>query len=134
MSALTKDKDTPERIGDIHSRQLAAGVKSFMGGIAVINASGYSQPGTAATGLIVDGRYEEQVDNSSGADGDSNAIVKKGVFKWINSSANPITLAHLEQDCYIEDDQTVGSLATGMSRAGKVVGVESDGIWVDTRK
>ncbi len=131
--ALTTDKDTLYREGDIVSHGAAGSTKSFAGGIGVLNAAGFLQPGAVGTGLKVVGRISAQVDNTDGADGDVLVQCRKGVFKYKNSVTNTVDITHLETDCYIEDDETVGSLATGMSVAGKVFAVDSDGVWVDHR-
>ena len=87
----------------------------------------------AATTLIAFGRAEETVDNAAGAAGDLNVKVRTGVFKWANSSAGDlIANTEIGDTAYIVDDQTVAKTNGGAtrSRAGKVVFVESDGVWV----
>lgn len=128
--ALTKDRDTVQRDGDIFVYDVAANAKLFAGGIAVINAAGFAEPGSQSVGLKVAGRIEEQADNTGGADGDVSVSIRKGCFKLKNSAVNPITTAHILNHCYIEDDETVGSLATGMSVGGTIMQVDSDGVWI----
>jgi hypothetical protein len=132
MAALTAARNTPERAGDILGFPVKAAVKPMLGGIAVLNG-GYAAPGTTALNLIAIGRFEESVDNSAGANGEVSVRVAKGVFKFGNSSAGDlIAQANVGADCYIVDDQTV-ALTNGTntrSRAGKIVAVDSDGVWV----
>ena len=44
-----------------------------------------------------------------------------------------MTQADLGKSCYIVDDQTVAKTSGGATRslAGKVVGVDVDGVWVE---
>jgi hypothetical protein len=132
MAALTIARNTPERTGNVYGVPVKAAVKPIQGGIAVLNA-GYAAPGTAALNLVAIGRFEETVDNSAGSNGDLVAQVKRGVFKFGNSSAGDlIAQADVGADCYIVDDQTVAKTngTSTRSRAGKIVAVDSDGVWV----
>lgn len=132
MAALTTARNTPERAGDIVGYPVKASVKPIQGGIAVLNG-GYAAPGTAATGLVAIGRFEETVDNSAGGNGDLSVRVKRGTFKFGNSSAGDlIAQANVGADCYIVDDQTVAltSATNTRSVAGKIIAVDADGVWV----
>ena len=133
MAALTADRDTAKRDGITYGRQVAATAVCYAGGIAVLNATGYSTPGTTATGLIADGVYQETVDNSGGADGAVTVNVVKGVFRFNNSAAaDAIAIAQIGDTCYIVDDQTVAKTdGTGSrSSAGTIVDVDASGVWV----
>jgi len=132
MAALTAARNTPERAGDVFGFPVKAAVKPIQGGIAVLNA-GYAAPGTTATGLVAIGRFEETVDNAAGSNGDVSVQVKRGIFKFGNSSAGDlIAQADVGADCYIVDDQTVAKTSGTNTRsvAGKVVAVDADGVWV----
>ncbi|MEF3074118.1 hypothetical protein V2P20_03680 [Methylobacter sp. Wu1] len=128
MTALAKDRNTPQREGDQFVYGVAASTKIYAGSLVCVNASGYAVPGSVATTLKVVGRAEEQVDNSAGADGAKTITVRRGTFKFAN--AGDVTIAHLETNIYINDDQTVSSVSTGKSVAGKCVGVDADGVWI----
>lgn len=133
MTALTKDRNTPQREGELLSIGAAATKKFFAGAIAMKNATGYGTPGATATGQIALGRVEEYVDNTNGGDGAVNVTVRKGVFKFANSAGGDlIAIADIGNTCYIVDDQTVAKTdGTGTrSAAGTIVGVDSDGVWV----
>lgn len=133
MSALTADRATAERQGDEFSFDVAAAVVCRGGGIAVLDASGNVKPAVVATGLICVGRFQETVDNSAGAAAAVKAKVRSGVFRYGNSAAgDAITKAHIGDTCYLVDDQTVALTdATGTrSAAGKIVDVDSAGVWV----
>ena len=132
--ALTADRKTPMKDGEIISVPVAASSKVFAGGLTVINATGYAAPGSVATTLTYLGRAEENVDNSSGVDGDLNVLVRrKKAFKWKNYASDLIVQADLGKTCYIVDDEQVAKTdgTSTRSAAGKVVGFDSDGVWVE---
>lgn len=133
MPALTTDRATAERLGDEFSFDVAALVVCRAGGIAVLDATGNVKPAVVATGLICVGRFEEMVDNSAGAAAAVKARVKGGVFRFGNSAAaDAITKAEIGDTCYLVDDQTVAKTdgAGARSAAGKIVDVDSVGVWV----
>lgn len=131
--ALIKGRNTPYRIADKISIPVTAGKKIFEGSIVVVNAAGYAEPAIKSAGLTSAGRAETYVDNTDGADGDVTVIVKRGCFLFDNSGTAAVTQAHVLQDCYIEDDETVSSAALETSKAGKVLAVDSEGVWVEIR-
>ena len=102
--ALTKDRMTPVRDGEVMPFAVAAGAQIFQGALVATNAAGFLVAGSAATGLTYIGRADEHVDQS---------LVGK--------------------TCYILDDETVAATdATGTrSAAGKVLAVETAGVWVE---
>ena len=129
--ALTADRNTQLKDGEVISVPVKAAVKIFAGSLVVANA-GYAAPGTTAAGLIALGRAEEAVDNTGGADGAKNVLVRrKNMFKWANSGGDPVVAADIGALCYIVDDLTVCHTLTGKSVAGKVLGIEPDGVWVE---
>ena len=113
---------------------MAASAKIYAGSLVAANASGYAAPGSTATTLTALGRAEEQKDNSAGANGDKSVLVRrKKAFKFANYGSDLVTQAELGKTCYIVDDQTVAKTdgTSTRSAAGKVVGVDSDGVWVE---
>ena len=133
MAALTSDRNTPEKEGVMRHVGVAATAVCRAGGIACRNATGYATPGATATTLKALGRFEETVDNASGADGAVTVPIKKGVFRFANSAAaDEITAADIGNDCYIVDDQTVAKTDGTATRsiAGKVYDVDAQGVWV----
>ena len=138
--ALSADRpNTAMRNGELFAAPAAAGTKIFAGAIVAADASGYAVPGKSAPGLAFLGRAETRIDNSNGAAGDKQALVRRGPsFFWKNSAANPVTQADLGRLCYIEDDETVARASGGGARsaAGVVLGVQnaSDqdgaGVWI----
>lgn len=133
MAALTSDRSTPRRDGDIVSIPVAGAKKIYAGALVARDANGYATPGATATTILGVGRAEAQADNASGADGAVSVDIRKGVFRFGNSSAGDlIGRADIGNDCYIVDDQTVAKTnGTGTrSVAGKVFDADSDGVWV----
>lgn len=108
------------------------GEKIYVGSIVGLTA-GYAQRGKKAEGLVAVGRAENFVDNTAGSDGEQYINVKRGVYLYNNDETNPVTAEHIMSDCYIFDDETVTSLATGASKAGKVLGFEDDQVMVEIR-
>ncbi len=132
MTALTTARNTLGRAGEVRGYPVKASTACYAGGLAVLNA-GYAAPGATATGLIAAGRFEEDADNATGAAGAISVRVKQGVFCFNNSSAgDAIAQADVGADCYIVDDNTVAktSATSTRSRAGKIVAVETAGVWV----
>lgn len=130
--ALTGDRNTPERPGDLVVLPVAAATVIYAGSLVVLNA-GYAEPGSTATGLIAIGRAEEKVDNSDGDAGDLTVRVKRGCFQFANSGGgDAIASANIGSACYIVDDQTVAKTSdTGArSRAGRVIDVDTRGVWL----
>lgn len=97
--------------------------------IAVINADGYAEAATKATGKIVAGCVQRYCDNSQGANGAVSVEVKRGTFVWENDGT--IEATDVLKPCYIKDDVTVSKTAEGSSFAGIILAVEDDGITVD---
>lgn len=131
---LAADRNTPMKDGEVVAVPMAANAKIFAGALTVANATGYAAPGSTATTLTYLGRAEEYKDNTGGADGAMTILVRrKKAFKWKNAAADLITQAELGKTCYIVDDETVAKTNGGNTRsaAGKVVGIESDGVWVE---
>jgi len=129
---LTADRNTQMKDGELIAVPIAAAKKIFAGSLVAANATGYATPGAVADTLTYLGRSEETVDNM-GADGALSVLVRRGkAFKFANSAADAVTQASMGKVCYIEDDQTVSATsATGArSAAGIVIGVETDGVWV----
>ena len=136
MAALTQERNTVERSGDILTLGSAAAVVHFAGALAARNASGNATPGAVATTLRGVGRVRETVDNSAGAADDITVDIEKGIFRFANSTAgDEITRADIGNDGYIVDDQTVAKTdGTGTrSVAGKIHDVDTQGVWIDFR-
>jgi hypothetical protein len=131
--ALTRDRNTPTRLGQVQVYPVAANTVIYAGALVALDASGNAVPGSTAATLKAAGRAEENVVNNPGAAGAKFINVRRGVFKYANSATDAVTAAHLLGVCYIEDDQTVAATDGGATRspAGRVLEIETDGVWVD---
>jgi hypothetical protein len=136
MAALTAARDTKARgstgpfATDLYLK-MKASATIFQGGLVVVDGTtGLAEPATAAASKFVAGVAQETV--VSAASGTYYVRVKRGVHKLANKAGDLVTDALTLRDCTIEDDQTVRATATGSSRAGKVIQIESDGVWVET--
>lgn len=135
MAALTADRDTLEKASahsQLHAEVGGSSTQFYKGGIVVLDqADGLLKKATTATGLIALGRCEENV--LTGASNTRKINCRSGIFKYGNSAAaDAIAADDIGKDCYLVDDQTVAltSNSSARSRAGKVYGVDSDGVWV----
>lgn len=130
MAALSAARNTPERQGDVIDLPVKAATTVHQGSLVVIDA-GYAAPGRVATGLIAAGRAEEAA--TAVAAGSASVRVRRGTFKFGNSATTDlIAQADVGADCYIVDDQTVAKTngTNTRSRAGKIMAVDADGVWV----
>ncbi len=133
MTALTQDRNTPMKDAEEIPVLVGAAKKIFAGSLVVAAATGYAEAASTATTLTALGRAEETVDNTAGAAGAKTVRVRRNkAFKFANAAADLVTQAELGKSCYIVDDQTVAKTNGGTTRsvAGKVLGVEADGVWV----
>lgn len=132
--ALTSDRNTPMKDTASLPVPVAANAHIRAGALVVANSSGYAAPGSTATTLTCLGRAECEVDNTGGANGAKTVVVRrKKAFKWANSGTDLVGQSSLGKNCYIVDDQTVAATDGGGTRsiAGKVMGIDTDGVWVE---
>ncbi|MGE7992545.1 hypothetical protein ACQKPE_16195 [Pseudomonas sp. NPDC089554] len=130
--ALTADRNTPKQQAKTLVVRMGAGVLIHAGAQVVLSASGLAIPGKTAVGLTYAGRAEESVDNTGGVDGAKTVEISRGhAFKWDNDGT--VTQAHLLKQAYVVDDATVSATNGGGTRSpsGLIVGVDSDGVWVE---
>lgn len=132
MVALTTERNTRLRIGDLRLEPVAAAVKIFGGSLVMRNAAGYLTKGATATACIGVGRAEKTVDNTAGAAGALSLDYRLGSFLFANLAADLVTIADIGKPCFIADDQTVARTdgTATRSRAGIVEAVEATGVWV----
>ncbi|MBX3447518.1 MAG: hypothetical protein KF765_12260 [Parvibaculaceae bacterium] len=131
--ALSADRNTPYRKGDIVSDPVKASTKIYAGALVCLDASGWAQPGATATTLKARGRAEEQVDNSDGANGAVRVQVRRGCFAFKNSGSDAIARSHIGGTAYIVDDETVAATSGTNTRsaAGKIIDIDAEGVWVE---
>lgn len=108
VTALTKSFPSSVRRINRDYRPLAAGVKSFAGGLCVANpgglAPGYYGPATGASGEVVVGRFYGkygEVDNTAGGNGALSAEVQffreRSMYLLNNDTTAPLVAATREQ-------------------------------------
>jgi hypothetical protein len=135
MAAQTSERDTLQRgeaPREFDDLPMAASTTIWQGSMVAVNAAGNAIPGSTSTTIKRAGRAEATKTNS-GAAGAELIRIQRGCFRYGNSTAgDAITNADRYADCYIVDDQTVAKTdGTGTrSVAGKVVDVDSIGVWV----
>lgn len=131
MAALTTGRNTIQMGDRAHADLLYVPMKAattvFQGSLVCIDA-GFAAPARTATGLVVMGRAELTVLNP-GASGATFVTIRRGVFKWVNAD---IVAADLGLTAWANDDQTVSHTLTAKSVAGKILQIDSDGVWIET--
>lgn len=141
MTALAASRSTPRKSDSIicedYVLSLAASTKIYEGGLSALNSSGYLVPASADPTLKIIGKADDagDIDNTSGIAGAKTCKVTRGTFRYANSAGvDAITDADLQKDCYAVDDQTLARTSALGTRptAGKVIQVDSDGVWVQT--
>lgn len=131
---LIADRNTQMKDGELIPVPVAAAKKIYAGALVAADAAGFATPGAVATTLTYLGRAEEMADNTAGANGAITVLVRrKKAFKFKNAAADLIVQADLGKVCYIVDDETVAKTngAATRSAAGKVIGIDADGVWVE---
>lgn len=112
----------------------------YRGGLVGRNSSGYLVAAQAGTRVI--GVCCETLDNSAGSNGllstglEARVRTERGTFRFVNSATTlAVTVADIGELCYAVDDQTVarssGAAAAAYPVAGRIVDVDSDGVWVE---
>jgi hypothetical protein len=130
--ALTKDRNTPQAIGDMREGAMAAATTIHGGAIVMRNAAGYLRNGATAAGLVGVGRAEKRAVNAGSA-GDAAVKYRPGVFRYANAEGgDAVAIAHVGAVCFAVDDETVaGNDGTGTrSPAGFVDHIDALGVWV----
>ncbi|MEH3093317.1 MAG: hypothetical protein PGN20_15075 [Agrobacterium cavarae] len=108
MTALSGDRNTPERSGSYRTVPVAAGVILYAGSQAAINAAGFAVPDVV--GPEPEGcRPRRAACRQQRRRGRAKTVqLYAGIFRFDNSSAgDAITRADITSDCYGVDDQTV---------------------------
>ena len=131
MTALSQARQPIEVEGKFGVAPVKGATTIWQGALVVAD-SALAVPGKTATGLVILGIAEETVKNSGG-DGAAKVKFRRGTFDFTNSaSTDEITAGDIGKDAYIVDDQTVAKTdgAGTRSVAGKIIKVESDGVFV----
>ncbi len=136
-SPLAQDRKT-DQLGtpDVVLPQLlyfpvAAATTIYGGALVATDASGNAVPASSVAALIVWGRCERQVVNTTaagfGAAGALSVTVHQGVFFFNNSTISAVTAASVGQACYAENDNVISLTSQGgtLPFAGTVVAYSS---------
>ncbi len=127
MSAATTARNTPERPGYPLDQELPikSGATLIVGCMANVDANGdltdaADTPSERCAGNV------QSINTTTG-----KAIIRRGIHKYANGAS--ITAASLGVNATVGDNQTA-SLAGSTTNdvvAGKIVGVDTDGVWID---
>lgn len=119
MAAATKDRNTDRKDPGYKAYPVLAATKIYKGTLVAIDNAGYGKPAADAANLRVVGVADHQADNSAGANGALNIIVREGVYRMAASS---ITQAMVGKMMYVVDDQTFDdAIGTNGIKAGRLV-------------
>lgn len=103
-AVLAEDRMTEIKEVGLKSYLVKGATKIFEGSIVGVNSSGYALPAADAAGIKVVGVANETVDNTAGADGALNIVVR--TFVLAKFDATSITQAMVGQVMYVVDDHT----------------------------
>ncbi len=119
--ALSADRNTTYREGVEIAVPVAASTKIYAGSLVMVDANGYAVPGADTANCKFIGVALQQVDNSSGGNGDKQVVVRRqGVFDFKGSS---LTQAMVGSPMYLVDDETFApaSVTTNDIPCGRLV-------------
>lgn len=108
---------------------VAAGAVIHEATMVAIKEDGYAVEASKAEKLKVAGVAVLFVDNTSGADGAQFVKVRRAAFVFGNDGS--IKQTDMLKEAYVADAQTVTITSTGSSVAGRIVGVDADGVTID---
>jgi hypothetical protein len=126
--------DAPERRGDFLIAPVAYNTTVYAGNLAALDVNGNAVECDDIAGIRCIGRLELDIVNGLTYQNDNQATIKRGVFKYQNSAINPLAQANVGGICFVETSQVVASTSVHKVKAGIVVEVDSDGVYVDTRR
>lgn len=124
MAALTADRNTRRRDGDLFSFEAAAAI--YAGAMVALNAEGKAVPATA-TGKVCVGVAQHY------AAAGEQVRVRRGVCNFEDAADDTaLSRADIGATVYVADDQTVKKAAGSPAApvAGIVADVDAEGVWV----
>jgi len=132
MTALTQDRNTEYSLGDLLAIPVAAGAEIFAGSLVCTNSAGYAVPAADTAGYTFEGVATEHVDNSGGANGDLNVVVRRrGRYRF--GCASALDQGAMSGEVCVYDDQTVAhdsDVSNGIA-CGRIDKIESaTDVWV----
>ena len=133
MVALVAPRNTPQAIGEFRVVPIAANTRIWAGGMVQITAANLADRATATAANICIGRAEETVDNTGGAAGALNVKVRRGLFRYTNSTAGDLIVrSDIGKTVFVVDDDQVAKTNNAGARpaAGICFDVDAQGVWV----
>lgn len=131
--AFSQDRATQQREGYEFAVPVAGSTVIYAGSIVAVNSSGYAVPASDTAGLKVLGMAIEQVDNSDGADGAKQVVIRRCRAFLLKGSS--LSQANVGGTVYAVDDETVAASGTTNSIAvGKLLEIVSSTagwVWID---
>lgn len=135
MTATTEERNTIRRDGVDFSFPVGASKKVLTGTLVVLDGTtGFAEMATTATAKVCVGVAQATVDNTDGSAGDVAVPVRRGLFRFANSTTtDEIKRADINATCYLVDNQTVAKTHATNTRsaAGIVRDVDATGVWVE---
>ncbi|WP_319543163.1 hypothetical protein [uncultured Pseudodesulfovibrio sp.] len=126
------DRNTLKKDGKLIVVDVAANVVIEAGKMVAMNATGFAVPPADTAGLTVIGKADQRVDNTGGANGDKSvAVERKAAFLMKNSTTSAVTAASIGKVVNVEDSETVATTTTNSIAAGKCLGLEGSGVWIE---
>lgn len=143
MAALAAARNTiqssPDALANLESYPVATATTIYAGALVGVNAGGFAIPAAPAA-IRVLGVAQATVVNA-GANGALEVPVRRGTFLFNNKGGDLVVQADVGvvqaaaipkgAPCYVEDDNTVRHTAAGTIVAGRVVRIETAGVWVE---
>jgi hypothetical protein len=126
--------DARERRGGFIIAPVLVATTIYAGNLAGLDGNGNAVECDDIAGIRCIGRLEFDIVNGFTYQNDNEATIKRGVFKYQNSSINPLAQLNVGQMCFVETSQVVASTSVHKVKAGIVVEVDPDGVCVDTSK
>ncbi len=128
MTAQTADRNVAQRAGDDDVYPVAAGVTIYEGALVVM-AAGFAEPGKVGLNLAAVGVAMLQANNALGIAGAITVKTRRGTFDFAIDPTDPVTLANVQAQVFITDDNTIcATSGTGTkSVAGVLLDISSSG-------
>ena len=134
MTALSADRETAHKEGDVKSLPVYTGTAIYKGSLVMLNSSGYLIPGADTASCKFVGVAMEACTAAEASSSGAKwiKVYRKGVFLL---GAQAIAQSNVGDLCYIADDQTAENAAGSVTNdivCGKIVEyVSSTSCWVD---
>jgi hypothetical protein len=131
MTALTADRNTEiKQLKRAMKYPVAASTTIYAGAMVAVNTSGYLVPAADTVGYRVVGLADEQVDNSSGSNGDLWCLVRTGLASFENDSTDAVAQVNIGHHVYVQDDNTVASAGNVVAGIAVQIDPDTSEIWV----